>query len=204
VQAPPWKHYGWVGFLIDWIDLEDAKTAGLPDGFELASFFRSDTLSCHTFASFQPGAGTTFKEPFHEFSYLPCLTSGDFGRGFVMSKLATDNPSVLEGEKSVFGIDSVPATFKAEGDYGLSIRPEGALEKISVKFRKWNSLGYWRKTISFVAGGGEFPSCFQATYHGELYYCRVDRSGLGYSGRLIPLLLDRCWVTLETWKVSNE
>jgi hypothetical protein len=197
VPRPPWRHYGWVGLLVDWIDFEEVKRQLVPDDFEIASFLRSDTLSGHYLGSYTPTTGCTFDRPFHEFGYFACKAEYHDSKGYLPSKIAMDHPEALEGSQDYWGLRKIPGEFEEQGDYGFQVNADDGRLQVSLEFKKLVSLGYWNRSFDSLVKTRNGVLRFKTAFYGELFLCRTKRKRLGHRGTLIPLLFDRCWVTVE-------
>lgn len=204
ITPPPWKLYGWAGLLVDWIAFERVKEALLPEGFSKASFFRADTLAGHYFGSYRPADDSTFREPFHEFGFIPAIARCGKAQGYALARMAVDHPGAIEGGQQHWGIEKVPGEFKETGDYGMSVVSEGGRLNISVEFRKRFSLGYWNKAFTFINRRHGQVIQYQVRYHGQLYFCKAVTNHIHHNGRVFPLLFDNCTITIEAPSVVEE
>jgi hypothetical protein len=195
--GPPWRLYGWAGLLVDWIGFDQVRDSLLPQGFLEASFFRSDTLSGHYFGCYRPAQDATFREGFHEFGYITCIAKWQEETGFHLARMAVDHAGALEGGRDYWGIDKVPGEFERTGDYGLHVVSDGGRLDVSVSFRKWISLGYWEAPFHFINRVPRGVLKYRVVYNGELFYCKAEKHRIHPRGRVLPLLFDRCWVTIE-------
>jgi hypothetical protein len=212
--APPWKLYGWVGLLVDWLPLERAKEALLPTGFLKTPWLSrrakaksvnqavyksrfSGTLGGHYVASYQSKEGVSFTEPFHEFGFLSCLAKFGNETGLHLARMAVDHPLALEGGKEVWGINKIPAVFEEIAPYGLqALSAENKLD-VAVIFKKRIPLGRWSYPFTFINRAQGQPIKYQVTLKGKVSLCSVERKGFHHNGRLFPLLFEDCWITID-------
>lgn len=204
IPGPPWRHYGWVGLLIDWIDFEEVREPLVPDEFEPLSFLRSDTLSGHYLGSYTPTAGCTFDRPFHEFGYFPCRAEYEDLKGFCQSRFAVDHPQALEGSEDYWGLQRIPGEFEKQGDFGLQVNADDGRLQVTIEFRKLVSLGYWNRSFTSLVKAGNGIFSFRTNLYGELFLCRTKRKRFAHRGTLIPFLFDRCWVTIEKPEIVGQ
>lgn len=197
LPPPPWRLYGWAGLLIDWIDFKDIKRHLLPDLFTPAKLFRDDTLSGHYFGCYTPVEGATFQKPFHEFGYITCMARLGRSRGFHVARMAVDHPGALLGGQRFWGVTKTEGRFEEGEGRSLRVLAEGGRVRPTVIFEKRFSLGYWEKPFQFLSLLQGRPIRYRITYHGELFYCRVKKERIWTAGKVIPLLFDSCWITLE-------
>lgn len=195
--APPWTLYGWAGLLVDWIDFSQVPEKLLPPGFQYAPFYRSDTLSGHYFGSYTPTWDSSFKQPFHEFGFITALAQSGGAQGFHLAGMGVDHPGALEGGQRFWGLQKSIAEFTRTGEYGLAVKMTGRVYAVTVEFKKWISLGFWKVPFSFLVRQGHQVLQFTVTYHGEAFYCRAKTQGLTAKGWRFPILFDRCWITIE-------
>jgi hypothetical protein len=196
--------YGWAGLLVDWIDFEKVRMELVPNEFHLAKVLQSDTLSGHYLGSYVPVEGGTFERPFHEFGRIVCNAEFQDEKGFWLGRMAVDHPLAQEGGKTYWGVDKIPGAFEDFGDYGQHVRADDGRLQVSLQFKKLFSLGYWNTPFSFFTRKGTKVLRFQIAYHGELFLCRSERKKIFHEGRLIPLLFDRCWITMEAPEEVGE
>lgn len=197
LPRPPWILYGWAGLLVDWIGFEKVQMDLVPKEFHLAKVLQADTLSGHYLGSYTPVEGGTFERPFHEFGRIICSAEFQDQKGFWLGKMAVDHPLALEGGQSFWGVDKTSGEFEEFGEYGFHICAEDGRLQVSLQFKKLISLGYWKTPFSFFTRRGTTILAFKIHYHGELFLCRTERKKLFHEGRLIPLLFDRCLITME-------
>jgi len=197
LPAPPWKLYGWAGLLIDWIDFKDIKRHLFTDRLKPAKVLRDDTFSGHYFGCYTPVEGSTFQKPFHEFGYIACEARYEDVKGFYVARMAVDHPGALVGGKQYWGVEKVEGKFVEGEGRALRVNTAGGRVRPTVIFEKRISLGYWERRFSFLSFLKERPIQFHITYEGELFYCRVKKERIWNQGRVIPLLFDNCWITME-------
>lgn len=195
--TPPWKLYGWAGLLADWLPMERAKEALLPLGFVKTPYFLGGTLGGHYIASYQAAEGSTLPEPFHEFGFLSCLAKLGDETGLHLARMAVDHPAALEGGREVWGLNKFEARFEEIAPFGLHAVNEEQKIDVSVIFRKRLPLGPLSFTRTFINRVEGKPVKYRVTLKGLAYFCSVERKGFHHNGRLIPLLFDRCKVTIE-------
>ncbi len=197
IPPPPWRLYGWAGLLIDWIDIKDLKRHLFDNRLQPAKLLRDDTLSGHYFGCYTPVDGTTFQKPFHEFGYIACEARYEGTKGFYVSRMAVDHPGARIGGKKYWGVEKVEGSFEEGEGHSLRIQTAGGRVRPTILFEKRTSFGYWEKKFSFLSFLNDRPVRFHITYHGELFTCRVKKDRIWNEGRVIPLLFDNCWITME-------
>lgn len=195
--APPWVLYGWVGLLVDWLALDRAKEALLPEGFRKKGGPMNGTLGGHYVAAYTPRADSSLDFPFHEFGFLSSQCVYGNEKGLHLSRMAVDHPTALEGGRDVWGINKFTAAFEQAGPFGLKASsPENRLD-VSVTFHKRLPLGWWKITFPFLNRCQGAPIRFAVTLKGFAFLCTVSRKGFHHNGRLIPLLFPNCRILIH-------
>lgn len=194
---PPWVLYGWVGLLVDWIALDRAKEALLPEGFRKAGGRMNGTLGGHYVAGYSPRPDSSITVPFHEFGFLSSQCVYGNEKGLHLARMAVDHPTALEGGKDLWGINKFSATIEQVGKYGLkAVSPENKVD-VSVVFHRRIPLGWWKITFPFLNRCHGAPIRFAVSLQGFVYFCSVDRRGFHHNGRLIPLLFPNCRILIH-------
>jgi len=182
--------------LLNRVDLGDVKKALVPEDIEPAAFLGSKSLAGHFLCCYTPVKGVSFGSPLHEFGYLPCLAQSSGERGICSSTVAVDHPAFADQGGEHWGLKKVPGDFERTGDYGFRVKARGGRLDVSIRFRKSFTLGYWDKGFTFLSRKGERIIRFEVRIHGEVFFCRVQKTGIFHSGRSFPFLFDNCWVTI--------